>query len=615
MLGEDGRAAAAEHPRVLRQRADERDAGQAGRQSAAAARPGSLPARRSGPRSAGPARHRRSGPACPRAARDSGAPASAPTRAASLSTRRTCSSMTSIGTAPSRTAATSLAPHGLPRAGMAISRPPFAAPTVSRAASQSDTIAPSNCHSPFSTPTLQRGVLGHRDAVDAVVGGHHAPGAGLADDRLEGREVKLAQSALAHLGAGREPLGLVVVGDEMLDGSGHALILDARHVAGPDLAGEQRILGVGLEMAAAERAAVQVDRRREQHVHALAPRLLAEQPARRSGPGPDPRSRPVPSGSAARSTDRWRSTVVPRTPTGPSDMTMEARPIAGTAGSVQVSWPDRIRTFVSRSRRSSAASTAASCAASTAASCATFTADMRASLSLRPTIGGIPTDPPSRSAGRDASGSVSWTIAPPSGRLPAVTVPPCARAMACDDGQAEAGPAIGASPAAVRPPEPLESVRQVVGREAGPGVGHRDRQSGPVAAAEISIGLPGRREPQRVVDEVVDGLPDPAGIDQRDQSGRHADQAADARRPRCAGGCLLGAAGEQRGQVGGLGPDGQLVLVAARQQQQVVGDPGQPGRLLGGGGDGLGQLFAAAAGLGGQLQLARAAPRTGVRSS
>ena len=54
-------------------------------------------------------------------------------------------------------------------------------------------------------------------------------------------------------------------------------------VADADLGGQQRVLGVGLEVTAAKRAAVQVDGRREQDMHALAPCLLAEQAAR--GPG------------------------------------------------------------------------------------------------------------------------------------------------------------------------------------------------------------------------------------------------------------------------------------------------------------------------------------------
>ena len=54
--------------------------------------------------------------------------------------------------------------------------------------------------------------------------------------------------------------------------------------------------------------------------------------------------------------DHW----VPRTPTGPSDITIEARPMPGTAGSDQTSWPDNIETFVSRSSWASASSTAAS---------------------------------------------------------------------------------------------------------------------------------------------------------------------------------------------------------------------------------------------------------------
>lgn len=55
-------------------------------------------------------------------------------------------------------------------------------------------------------------MLGHRRAVDRVVGGHDAPGVGVGDDGLERREVQLAQ------GTGRDDVvhaatGLGVVGD------------------------------------------------------------------------------------------------------------------------------------------------------------------------------------------------------------------------------------------------------------------------------------------------------------------------------------------------------------------------------------------------------------------
>jgi hypothetical protein len=60
------------------------------------------------------------------------------------------SSISSSGTSPARTAATSFAPHGFSSAGMAMSSPPSADGTVSRAARQSETTMPSKPHSSLS---------------------------------------------------------------------------------------------------------------------------------------------------------------------------------------------------------------------------------------------------------------------------------------------------------------------------------------------------------------------------------------------------------------------------------------------------------------------------------
>ena len=54
------------------------------------------------------------------------------------------------------------------------------------------------------------------------------------------------------------------------------LRLHAGDVRDRDARGQVRILGVALEVAARERVPVDVDRRREQHVRALAPRLVAD---------------------------------------------------------------------------------------------------------------------------------------------------------------------------------------------------------------------------------------------------------------------------------------------------------------------------------------------------
>ncbi len=126
-------------------------------------------------------------------------------------------------------------------------------------------------------------VLGHRGAVDPVVGGHDAPRAGVLDDRLEGGQVQLAQGAFGDQVVHGEAVGLGVVGDEVLDGGADTAGLDAGDVTGADDARQVRVLAVALEVAAAERRAVQVDGGGEQDVDALAAGLLGEQRACAAG--------------------------------------------------------------------------------------------------------------------------------------------------------------------------------------------------------------------------------------------------------------------------------------------------------------------------------------------
>src|SRR5258707_7503540 len=63
----------------------------------------------------------------------------------------------------------------------------------------------------------------------------------------------------------------------MLDGGADALLLNTMYVTRADSTGQQRILGVTLEMAATEWAAVQVHGRGQQHVDTLAASLLSQQ--------------------------------------------------------------------------------------------------------------------------------------------------------------------------------------------------------------------------------------------------------------------------------------------------------------------------------------------------
>ena len=168
------------------------------------------------------------------------------------------------------------------------------------------------------------------------------------DDRLERRQVELAQRALVDLGVEGEALGLGVVGDEVLDRRADALGLQPAHVGGADARGQQRVLAEALEVPAAVGRAVQVDGRREQHVDALAPALRGRAAARGARSAPRPTSPP-----ARWATGRWRrararpSARRARRP-GRRRSRAARRPAAGSAYRVQKSAPVSRRTFCSR---------------------------------------------------------------------------------------------------------------------------------------------------------------------------------------------------------------------------------------------------------------------------
>ena len=115
-------------------------------------------------------------------------------------------------------------------------------------------------------------------------------------------------------------------------------------------AGEERVLGVALEVAARERMAVDVDGRREQHVRLLAPRLDAEPLAR-----PRARARGSTSRRARCRTGSRRRPARPlfaRAPLGPSVTFSGGMPSRSTPRSVpQVDARDQRRLLVERSAR------------------------------------------------------------------------------------------------------------------------------------------------------------------------------------------------------------------------------------------------------------------------
>ena len=81
------------------------------------------------------------------------------------------------GPGPSRTAATSLSPHGLPIAGIAMSSPPLAAPDGVASCEPVGHDRAVEGPLVLEHAALERRVIGHRHSVDAVVCRHDAPGA------------------------------------------------------------------------------------------------------------------------------------------------------------------------------------------------------------------------------------------------------------------------------------------------------------------------------------------------------------------------------------------------------------------------------------------------------
>ena len=82
-----------------------------------------------------------------------------------------------------------------------------------------------------------------------------------------------AQGALGDLGADGHPLVLLVVAREVLDAAPDPAPLHPLHVGDGEAGRQQRVLGEGLEGAPGQRCAHDADRRTQQHVDALGPRL------------------------------------------------------------------------------------------------------------------------------------------------------------------------------------------------------------------------------------------------------------------------------------------------------------------------------------------------------
>jgi hypothetical protein len=122
----------------------------------------------------------------------------------------------------------------------------------------------------------QLGVLGHGDAVDHVVAGHHQVQVRLAYAGLERGEVQLAQHMLGDPRVVRPALRLGVVADVVLGRGGHPGLAQPVDVGYGHPGDKHRVFAERLEATPAERRAHDVDGRRQQHVDALALGLGAE---------------------------------------------------------------------------------------------------------------------------------------------------------------------------------------------------------------------------------------------------------------------------------------------------------------------------------------------------
>ena len=186
----------------------------------------------------------------------------------------------------------------------------------------------------------QLGVLGAVVAIEPVVGGHQPPRAGLGHDGLERGEDDLAQGPLVDERVDRVALELRVVAREVLGGRRHALGLDAAHEPDGEPGAQVWILGVALEVPAAERGS-----------GAGSPSAPAGRvppscgpggraPDRAPRPGPGSTSRPTPNRTGCTGSGCWsRRRRRPRAPLGPSVTVRVEMPSRSTAPVCQRSAP------------------------------------------------------------------------------------------------------------------------------------------------------------------------------------------------------------------------------------------------------------------------------------
>ena len=115
--------------------------------------------------------------------------------------------------------------------------------------------------------------------VQAVVGRHHRGRTRRFHHVFKGAEVNFPQGALVDLAVGRLPVGLLIVGREMLEGNRHVLPLGGVYIGRAQSSGQKGVFAEILKIPAAQRGTLHVDARPQQHGNVRVPGFLRNRPS------------------------------------------------------------------------------------------------------------------------------------------------------------------------------------------------------------------------------------------------------------------------------------------------------------------------------------------------
>ena len=131
---------------------------------------------------------------------------------------------------------------------------------------------------PFAAQDLreQMLILVGVSAIDKIVRRHNAAGMPLFDGDLKPGQVDFPQGALVHDGVRRHTPRFLAVDSKVLRAGGYALGLNAANIPRRQLARQIRVLGEILKAAPAQRVALHIKPRSQQHGHFLRGGFLAQ---------------------------------------------------------------------------------------------------------------------------------------------------------------------------------------------------------------------------------------------------------------------------------------------------------------------------------------------------